>query len=370
MGALYSFGGYLYFGTMIVPGVTELAHERYFGAPTNSAQRRLQRQNCQRALTIFRGRDFKENPHYSTLFSPLFPHNMSLLATGKVELLYGETNLTSRSMTNPYLWTTNENAMGVSPKYGPSGFGERNNYYTWTMKVYKDKLFVGTLNYTSIGNRGTNSSSGGVLPTNSGAHLWCFVSTNEPARAVSRHGVDNYSSYGIRTMLADSNSLFLGMANPRNLMTDTTNGLPLGGWELVRLTQIFDDKDWDNLPDLWESHYFANATNAVPDDDPDTDYYNNLKEFIAGTDPTNSNDFFSINSATGETNDYSSLGWFGHTGRVYHLKQSTDLTGPWNDAGSITGNNAVVTFTTYITSNNINFFHLQVELGPGPWLGP
>lgn len=49
----------------------------------------------------------------------------------------------------------------------------------------------------------------------------------------SLSGVGNYSSYVIRTMVAEEDALFLGMANPMNLQTDSTDDRPEGGWELI-----------------------------------------------------------------------------------------------------------------------------------------
>ena len=55
-----------------------------------------------------------------------------------------------------------------------------------------------------------------------------FKSLRRPAVAVSRTGVGNAANYGIRTMVAEPDRLYLGTANPMNL-------LPEGGWELRRV---------------------------------------------------------------------------------------------------------------------------------------
>ena len=46
------------------------------------------------------------------------------------------------------------------------------------------------------------------------------------------------------TMLSDD-ALYLGMANPMNLLTDPLDDKPEGGWELLRLS----------LPDSWTAIY-------------------------------------------------------------------------------------------------------------------
>lgn len=343
MGALHSYGSNLYWGTMNVPGLNYYAHVAYFGAPANSNAMVLEYINSHRAVAIFRGSNFRDgNP-----------------PTATVELLYGETNLPNRDLIFG-IWHTNMNAMGVPPEYGTSGFGNPYNTYTWTMELYKNQLFVGTMNEAGTYRAPT---------TNDGAGLFCFYATNLPAKPVSQHGVGNYANYGIRTTLSDSNSLYLGMANPMNLMTDTNGGLPLGGWELDKLTQVFVDQDWNNLPDFWETNYFGHS-GVDPNADPDNDGFNNLQEFIAGTNPTNSNDFPAITTAVATTNQSVSLIWPGHYGRLYHVLQTSNFPANWNDINSVTGSDGTTTFTLPMDTNQFNFYRLKVELAPGTWLGP
>ena len=68
-----------------------------------------------------------------------------------------------------------------------------------------------------------------------GADLYHFPSAGSAALAESLNGVGNPSTYGVRTMIADD-ALYLGMANPMNLLTDPLDDKPEGGWELLRLT--------------------------------------------------------------------------------------------------------------------------------------
>lgn len=57
------------------------------------------------------------------------------------------------------------------------------------------------------------------------------------------NGVGNYSSYGIRNMIGREDGLYLGMANPMNLLTDPFDEKPEGGWELIRLTRFLKELD-------------------------------------------------------------------------------------------------------------------------------
>lgn len=63
-----------------------------------------------------------------------------------------------------------------------------------------------------------------------GADLFRFTSNRElAAEDLSVDGLGNQMNYGIRTMVTDSDSLYLGTANPMNLSSN-------GGWELYQLT--------------------------------------------------------------------------------------------------------------------------------------
>ena len=70
---------------------------------------------------------------------------------------------------------------------------------------------------------------------NPGADLMRFSNLNTPAATISNDGLGNYLNYGFRTMIGHDDGLFIGTANPMNLMTSTTDGLPDGGWELIKL---------------------------------------------------------------------------------------------------------------------------------------
>ena len=157
----------------------------------------------------------------------------------KVELLYGQSIFPvwdPTTTSGPFAhWTLKSGAMGL-PKYALSGFGNPFNNYTWSMQEFNNQLFVGTMDWSYIlaqsfpdllANAGV--SLGNIsLPDPSmffGADLWRFKSGNSPATPQSINGVGNFLNYGIRTMASDSRSLYLGTANPMNLMAN-------GGWEL------------------------------------------------------------------------------------------------------------------------------------------
>jgi len=165
-------------------------------------------------------------------------------------LLYGDSLM---GVYTPYNgWQTRPNNMNVEPQFGPAGFGNPFNTYDWAMAAYNGKLYVGTFDWSFVlvdlvaqlvppmlGDPGdvisiiAELSQGFGQNITYGADLWSF-SGNSAATPESQYGVGNYLNYGIRTMLATGGTLYLGTANPMNLRTDPNNP-PLGGFELLGL---------------------------------------------------------------------------------------------------------------------------------------
>ncbi|MEW5800778.1 MAG: hypothetical protein AB1847_01620 [bacterium] len=222
-GALASFDGYLYWGTMHVPFTSALAHFIMYGMPDNERDILAAVLGTYRPISIFRGRNFdSRKPDLQLVYGmPCLPVYMP-----------------------PGHWEILPNKMG-DPLWGLSGFGNFFNNYTWTMSVYRHQLFIGTMDWSYFVGEQMSAfldlTIGSIpdellnLPENFyGADLFRIQSSYIPAVPESVAGVGNYTSYGIRTMLSDE-ALYLGMANPMNLLTDMDDDLPEGGWELIRL---------------------------------------------------------------------------------------------------------------------------------------
>jgi len=94
------------------------------------------------------------------------------------------------------------------------------------------------------------------------------------------------------------------------------------------------DTDGDGLPDYWEIEHDLNPKSTLGDDgangDPDGDGQSNRREFLAGTDPQNENDYFHIASITVATNgvaiQFQAAG--GHSYSVLYCDGSPS--GPWH----------------------------------------
>lgn len=238
-GALASFDGFLYWGTTNAPLSAAFAHLQTYGLvdPENPEEIDFEGflaaiAGAHRPISIFRGRNFG-TPSEET------------------DVLYGLETMPA-FVENPLpdgperVWSILPNGMGV-PVFGEAGFGNLFNTYTWTMGVYDQKLFVGTMDWShmlmGIMLPGILQEIISPLPEiqlpgmDFGADLYVFPDSDSPAEELSRNGIHNHFSYGVRTMLAAEDGLYLGMANASNIATDLSDLYPEGGWELIRLTR-------------------------------------------------------------------------------------------------------------------------------------
>jgi hypothetical protein len=241
-GAMESYGGFLYWGTMNMPFTGIGGHLLKYGIlPTDIILAYLA---SFRPVSIFRGKNFGT------------PNQ-------KVEVLYGLSKmpvyepLFSKDNKMPIgRWIFKENKIG-KPIFGSAGFGNPFNSYTWSMEVYDNKLFIGTMDYSYNLAVNINTSLTNLLrfvifkmPTlyelntknlpfresyDYGADLYYFRDNNSPAVAVTRDGFGNYSNFGIRTMVANKSGLYIGISNPFNLLTNKDGNAPEGGFEIRKL---------------------------------------------------------------------------------------------------------------------------------------
>ena len=231
-GAVASYGDYLYWGTMAIPGLgLQFMEQLYPGCNLDTAGMVAGFLGTYRPIHIFRGLNFgKTTPP-------------------KIELLYGLPKL-PKFDSSTCKWDIVPNAMGKAPKFGLAGMNNLFNNYTWWMEPFQGRLFVGTMDWLYLA--GAFARAAGVEFPDSitnlarhfeGADLFSFKSTSLPALPASMNGLGNYLNYGVRTMVADRDYLYLGTANPMNLATDQADNLatdhndkkPEGGWELYKL---------------------------------------------------------------------------------------------------------------------------------------
>jgi hypothetical protein len=217
MGGIASYDGYLYWGTMHVPMKATKVF-RTLHPPADDAAAKAAVVNTQRAAAIFRGKDFGTD-------------------TQQIQLLYGNAQLPAYdAKANGGAGAWSAKPTGYTPLYGSSGFGNGFNNYEWVMTVTAGKLFIGTMDWSYLAKDLLPPGTGNIDPSKYGGELWMFDCANEPAKAIDTTGVGNYLNYGVRNMIADGDTLYLGMADPMNLRTDPTDDVPEGGWELIKMT--------------------------------------------------------------------------------------------------------------------------------------
>lgn len=237
LGPAISFDGYLYWGTMHVP--VTLPMVEFMAANSGDLRPAYLLEaikKTDRLTALFRGKNFSSgNP--------------------KIELLYGEKTLPKYQSEGE--WSNVPNNMNATPLYGKSGFGNNHNYYTWSMAVFNNQLYIGTHDRTypnegygvsvfinnflnAVAGNDSNAKeiyfstpfkiSNSLKASNSlpGADLFKFSDSNSPAVPVTETCFGNDGVYGFRNMIIMNDALYLGTASSNNLH-------PSGGWELYKL---------------------------------------------------------------------------------------------------------------------------------------
>jgi len=260
-GAMASYQGYLYWGSMHFPAagvmVATLAHQFCSTSPLCNYNLDADFDGelgplellgaflgTYRATSVFRGQDFGGG-------------------TPDIELLYGNPVLPAYDpVTRTYLNPVPNNFPDPEPLYGLSGFNDFFNLYSWTMAVHRGSLFVGTFDWTFlIGSEFFTSDAFRLMLMSllesdvadeltpemlaqirfplifPGADIYRFDDSTSFALPEAIAGIGNIANYGVRTMVADEN-LWIGTANPMNLLTDIPPIEDIeidGGWEVIQM---------------------------------------------------------------------------------------------------------------------------------------
>ena len=197
---------------------------------------------------------------------------------------YGPTTNGLNAAYNLYLDTDGNRSTGYR--------GGANNF-----PIGADYLLQGSSLYQYTGSTGTDWN-------------WTFVGTATAAVATSnaefslpRAWLGNPDL--IKLFFLDDNPSIGGTlqdAYPRNALQSGGGG----GWFAYRILAVAQNGDsvGDGIPDWWRKMFFGgdgtttNAPGSCASCDADGDGFNNLQEYLAGTDPTNSASAFRITSVT------------------------------------------------------------------------
>ena len=96
------------------------------------------------------------------------------------------------------------------------------------------------------------------------------------------------------------------------------SGMVLDYWNATR------DTDGDGLPDWWESRFFGNITNALPQS-PAVNHLNNLQSYWLGLDPGDPDSTFVVKAAIQPANGYPVVTWNSVGGKTYTVEYANQL---------------------------------------------
>lgn len=250
-GGIEFLNGWLYFGTMHIPGNAadlhttcvlqpsgyEVPPSQCLGPPRNLREQLALSTGTSRATSIWRIRNAESSDRVT-------------------QLLYGDAQLPAYNAATRSFPLVN-NVGNYQPLLGSSGFGSSYNNYAWVMEVVDNRLFVGTMDYSTMYD---------PSDPDAGADLWRIDGTADdvPVPAVPEtttafgapeYHTYGYRPYGFRTLIksADGTKLYAGMATGVNVGAVGDGA----GWQLLQLDSVAvgPDQTWyrDNDGDSFGS---------------------------------------------------------------------------------------------------------------------
>jgi parallel beta-helix repeat protein len=132
-----------------------------------------------------------------------------------------------------------------------------------------------------------------------------------------------YNVYWTPSLMEEFQPLELGITYPQNSYTDLVHSAESSGFYRVIVMRADYDADGDGLPNDWESRF--GVANALAD--VDNDGFNNISEYIAGTDPTNDASYFMTTGSVADKNGTKGfvVEWISIPDRLYSIEWAPDL---------------------------------------------
>ena len=132
------------------------------------------------------------------------------------------------------------------------------------------------------------------------------------------------------------------------------------GSGLLQLTYLPGDSDLDGMPDYWEWKFFLDRIAGDPDGHSDSDGTRNLDEFVANTNPLDSNSVFRIISI--ERLPDAQITWTSSDDCLYTLARSTNLVAGAGFVPIGSEVSATPPFNSMVDTNETQQFYYRVSV--------
>ena len=208
----------------------------------------------------------------------------------------------------------------------------------------QSNVLVGVLSQTAPGSGLTLTVTGDGVTVGA-----TTVDTNSPpgfTQIAATIGIASNATPGLRSFVIQQNGTNVAYANG-----------------FLEISPLVRDDNFDGLDDLFQRKYFPlfTAPQAGPGADPDGDGFNNLAEYIAGTNPTNPASLLQIQSVA-QNGSGSTITWQSVAGKKYQVFSRTDFSGAtWQTVGSpVTANGTNQLFLDTSAKSGFRFYRVQV----------
>ena len=245
---------------------------------------------------------------YSTNFPPAVRNNIALIARGTLTFSNKVVNAMSAGARAAVIYNN------VSGNFSGT-LGGANNWIPAISLSQADGLAVQTNSLATVVNTPDPSQiyqylDGTSMATPHVSGAVAFAAMNFPSETVTQR---------IQRILANV-----------DVISGLNGKVRTGG--RLNLQRIV-DTDANGLPDWWELQYFGHLTGTDPNADADHDGMSNLKEWLAGTNPTNASSVLRLVAIPTNNPNAFVVRWPSVAGKYYWLERSTNL---------LTGFNSVV----------------------------
>ncbi|MEI7880789.1 MAG: thrombospondin type 3 repeat-containing protein [bacterium] len=120
------------------------------------------------------------------------------------------------------------------------------------------------------------------------------------------------------------------------------------------------DSNGNGIPNMWEVRYFGNITNITDQTDADGDGLKDKYEYLAGTDPTDTNSCLALRAANSRQGPV--IQWYSIAGATYDVYRATNLVAitPFsNIAPGVSAAYPVNSYTDTTASGHVNFYDVH-----------